>query len=73
MSSADGLCKNHGDVYNLDQKEIEAFDERQILRGFAQGAEIVETHLYFGTVFHLLLLWNCVGDHHSFKTGIVDA
>lgn len=30
MSSADGLCKNHGDVYNLDQEEREAVDNRQI-------------------------------------------
>lgn len=40
---------------------------------FAQSAEKLEAHLYFGTVFHLLLLRNCVGDHHSFKAGIVDA
>lgn len=38
-----------------------------------KGAETPETYLYFGTVVHLLLLWNRIGDHHSFKAGIVDA
>lgn len=38
-----------------------------------KGVQISEMYLYFGTVVHLLLLWNCIGDHHSFKAGIVDA
>lgn len=29
--------------------------------------------LNFGTMFHLLLLRNCIGDDHSLKAGIVDA
>lgn len=29
--------------------------------------------LNFRTMFHLLLLRNCIGDHHSLKAGIVDA
>lgn len=30
-------------------------------------------YLYFGTVLHLLLLGDCIGDHHSLKAGVVDA
>lgn len=30
-------------------------------------------YLYFRTVLHLLLLGDCIGDHHSFKAGVVDA
>lgn len=29
--------------------------------------------LYFGTMLHLLLLRDRIGDHHSFKAGVVDA
>lgn len=29
--------------------------------------------LYFRTMLHLLLLRDCISDHHSFKAGIIDA
>lgn len=38
----------------------------------SEPAEMLYPDLYFGTMLHLFLLRDCIGDHHSFKAGIVD-
>lgn len=40
---------------------------------FKELMEMLNPDLNFGTMLHLLLLRNCVGDHHSLEAGVVDA
>lgn len=40
---------------------------------FKEPMEMLNSDLNFGTMLHLLLLRNCVGDHNSLEAGVVDA
>lgn len=81
MSSTDGLCKDHGDVDNLEWERITSFlyfflnqkNSKYQLPPHTEPTERSYPDLYFGTMLHLLLLRDCIGDHHSFKAGVVDA
>lgn len=79
VSSANGLRKDHGDVYNLEKgettKSCETINDSSVFlnTNYCSSEQSVGTDLYFGTMLHLLLLRDRVGDHHGFEAGVVDA
>lgn len=68
--------KKRWDVVNitsLDGLLIVFFTNQNYqLQPYIEPAEMLYPDLYFGTMLHLFLLRDCIGDHHGFKAGVVD-